>query len=123
MYAPVRSNRLKKSVADLEKKMKDMPAGGGGTAVLKEGPKEYAVETVPHTAIGEVDNAGIAKVLEARAKDGWKLVSVINDEGGKLQASLGGTDTSSLNSLSSGGFTSKEDRVVMIFERPKKLLK
>ena len=50
-------------------------------------------------------------------KDGWTLVSVINDDGGKLQSSLGGEAAAS---LSMGSFTSKEDRVILIFERPKK---
>jgi len=47
--------------------------------------------------------------------DGWKLSSVINDEGGKLQASLGSNESN--GSLSMGAFNSKEDRVILIFER------
>ena len=114
--------KMKKSISDLEKKMKDAPSGGVGTAFLRESPKDYSVEVVPHNANGEVDSDGINKILSAKSKDGWKLVSVINDEGGKLQSSLGGSESSS---LSSGVYTSKEDRVVLIFEKnreAKKLL-
>ena len=108
---------MKKSIADVEKKLKEVPSGGG-TVAVHEGPKEYTVAVVPHNANGEVDNNGINKELESKSKDGWKLVSVINDEGGKLQASLGGAETST---LSSGVYTSKEDRVILIFERSKSI--
>ena len=103
---------LEASIANLEKKVASGAIGGAAS-----GPKEYKVESVNHNDIGEVDEKGIATLLEKMTKDGWTLVSVINDDGGKLQSSLGGEATAS---LSMGSFTSKEDRVILIFERPKK---
>ncbi len=105
---------LESSIAALEKKAMEGGFGGGAD----NGPKEYCVEIVPHNASSEVDVEGINKVLLKKSALGWKLSSVINDEGGKLQSSLG-NDASS-GSLSVGAYTSKEDRVVLIFERSKK---
>ena len=107
---------LDKSIAGLEKKVRE--GAVATTAVADSGPKEYSVEVVPHNSIGEVDSEGIAKILAKKSADGWKLNSVINDEGGKLQASLGTTESS--GSLSMGAFNSKEDRVILIFEKPAK---
>jgi hypothetical protein len=76
---------------------------------------EYAVENIQHKLSGEVDVAGIEEALSRRSADGWRLHSVINDEGGKLQASLTGSEKTSL----SGGPLIKEDRVVLIFVRSK----
>ena len=104
---------LESSIKNLEKKVASGELGGGAAS----GPKEYCIETVNHNDIGEVNDEGIAKVLAEKSKDGWNLFSVINDDGGKLQGALGGEATAS---LSMGSFTSKEDRVIMIFERPKK---
>ena len=107
---------LDKSIAGLEKKIREGAAAT--TAVADSGPKEYSVEVVPHNSIGEVDSDGIAKALAKKSADGWKLTSLINDEGGVLQASLGSTESTS--SLTMGAYTSKEDRVILIFERPAK---
>jgi chromosome segregation ATPase len=106
---------LDKSIADLEKKVRE---GAATAAVADAGPKEYSVEIVPHNSVGEVDSDGISKALTKKSADGWKLNSIINDEGGKLQASLGTSEAA--GSLSMGAYTSKEDRVILIFERAKK---
>lgn len=108
---------LDKSIANLEKKVREGAASATAT-VSDAGPKEYSVEVVPHNSIGEVDSEGISKTLQKKSADGWKLNSIINDEGGKLQASLGTNESS--GSLSMGAFNSKEDRVILIFERTKK---
>ena len=106
---------LDKSIAGLEKKVRE---GAATAAVADSGPKEYCLETVPHNSVGEVDSEGINKILQKRSGEGWKLNSIINDEGGKLQSSLGsGADS---GSLSMGAYVSKEDRVILIFERTKK---
>ena len=118
---------LEKKIAELDKAVKELEvqmresiaavaAAGGGAS--DAGPKEYALELIPHNSVGEVDAEGIQKILRRKAADGWTLISVINDEGGKLQSSLGGSEASS--SLSVGAFQTKEDRVILIFSRPKK---
>ena len=57
--------------------------------------------------------------IDKKAKEGWKLVSAVNDDGGKIISSLEGSESSaSLSSLSQNSFDSKEDRLVLIFERP-----
>lgn len=104
--------KMQQAISDLEQKMQNAPVGG--KAILSDGPKEYKVEIVTHNASAEVDHEEIQGVLTRMAKDGWKLVSAINDEGGKLQSALTGSESAS---LSAGAFTSKEDRVVLIFER------
>jgi DNA repair exonuclease SbcCD ATPase subunit len=68
---------------------------------LTYGPKEYSVESVANTSNG-IDNKGIGEVLAAKAKENWKLVSSLNDNG-TLDGSLGGNGS----------------RVVLIFERIK----
>ncbi len=105
---------MKAAIEDLKVKVASAPTG---SAVLQDGPKEYSVEVVSHNGAGEVDYQELAKMLAKKSSDGWKLVSVINDEGGKLQSSLGGSEA---NSLSTGVYSSKEDRVVLIFERARK---
>ena len=105
---------LEDSIATLEKKAQSGAFGGAAA-----GPKEYSVEVVNHNGSSEVDTDGINEVLKKKSADGWTLVSIINDDGGKIQSSLQGNDTSG-GSLSVGAYVSKEDRVVMIFERPKK---
>ena len=105
--------QLEASMKALETKIASGAIGGGAAS----GPKEYKVESVNHNDLGEVDDKGLATLLDKMTKDGWTLVSVINDDGGKLQSSLGGEATAS---LSMGTYTSKEDRVILIFERPKK---
>lgn len=108
--------QLEASMQALEKKA----AAGGFGGGADNGPKEYAVEVVNHNGSSEVDAEGLAAVLATRSADGWKLVSVINDDGGKLQSSLGGNDGGGSGSLAMGSYVSKEDRVVLIFERSKK---
>lgn len=105
---------LEESMASLEKKAQSGAFGGAAS-----GPKEYCVEVVNHNSSSEVDADGINKILQKKSADGWTLTSIINDDGGKIQSSLQGNDTSG-GSLAVGAFSSKEDRVVMIFERPKK---
>jgi hypothetical protein len=80
-----------------------------------DGPKEYSVESVVHNRMSEVDVKALAEILKKKASEGWKLVSVIDDDGGKLISSLGGSETAS---LSGGTLNTKEDRVILIFERP-----
>ena len=106
---------LEASIADLQKKVASGAIGGGADF----GPKEYCVDVVNHNGQSEVDADGINSILQKRSSDGWKLTSVINDDGGKLQSSLSGNDNSS-GSLSVGAYISKADRVVLIFERPRK---
>ncbi|MEI8201246.1 MAG: hypothetical protein WCG21_14400 [Eubacteriales bacterium] len=76
-------------------------------------PMEYAVEIIIHKPTGEVDSEAIEEVLSRRGPQGWKLHSIMNDEGGRLQASMGAAEKYSLAS----GASYKEDRVIMIFER------
>lgn len=76
-------------------------------------PMEYEIEVIPHKLSGEVDSDAISAVLLKRGPKGWKLHSLINDEGGKLQSTLGASEKMSLSSPVSV----KEDRVIMIFER------
>ena len=65
--------------------------------------------------MSEVDVKGLSELLKKKSGEGWKLVSAIDDDGGKLISSMGGAETAS---LSGGTFNSKEDRLVLIFERP-----
>lgn len=104
---------LEESIAVIERK-----AAAGGFGGGDNGPKEYCVDVVNHNGASEVDDKGIAKVLATRSADGWKLTSIINDDGGKLQSSMTGNDNST-GSLAMGAFSSKEDRVILIFERSK----
>ena len=76
-------------------------------------PMEYEVEVIPHNSSGEVNSEAIALELSHRGTQGWKLHSLVNDEGGRVQASLGGSEKISL----SGGSSTKQDRVILIFER------
>ena len=101
---------LEESIAALEKKVRE--GGSGGSS---DGPKEYSVETITHNRMSEVDVKALSEILKKKASEGWKLVSAIDDDGGKLISSLGGTETAS---LSGGTFNTKEDRVILIFERP-----
>lgn len=105
---------LEASIADLQKKVASGAIGGADF-----GPKEYCVDVVNHNGQSEVDADGINSILQKRAADGWKLTSVINDDGGKIQSSLSGNDAST-GSLAVGAYISKADRVVLIFERPRK---
>lgn len=77
-------------------------------------PMEYEVELVSHLASGEVDYKKIQDILKKRGPEGWKLHSLVNDEGGRLQASIGGGNEKFSLSSDSGV---KEDRVILIFER------
>jgi hypothetical protein len=104
---------LDSAVADLEKKVR---AGGGAG-----GPMEYSVETVEHNKAAEVNVDALTKLLKKKAADGWTLVSTIDDDGGKLMSSMGGSsEATSLSSLASSPFDAKEDRLVLIFARPAK---
>ena len=76
-------------------------------------PMEYEVEIITHKNSGEVDSDAIEEVLSRRGPLGWKLHSIMNDEGGRLQASMGAAEKYSLAS----GASYKEDRVILIFER------
>lgn len=76
-------------------------------------PMEYEVEIIRHLPTGEVDSESIADKLAKRGPEGWKLHSLVNDEGGRLQASVGAGEKYSLAS----GASFKEDRVILIFER------
>lgn len=115
-------DELDKKIAQLENAIKKLEqevteAKSVPVAISEQGPKEYTVEVVTHKISGEVDSDQMARVLTRMSAEGWKLNTVINDEGGKLQSSLGGDENSS---LSMGAFSAKEDRVIMIFERAKK---
>ena len=82
---------------------------------------EYSVETVEHNKSAEVNVDALTKLLKKKSADGWNLISVIDDDGGKLMASMGGgSETTSLASLSTSPFNQKEDRLVLIFGRPLK---
>lgn len=105
--------RAQSSIEDLRLRMETIVATGVSGGNGSSGPMEYEIELITHTSIGEVDAVMIAKTLMRRSSDGWKLHSLINDEGGKALAAVGSADNFSLNA----GGTSKEDRVVMIFER------
>jgi hypothetical protein len=76
-------------------------------------PMEYEVEIITHKNTGEVNSEAIEEVLSRRGPLGWKLHSIMNDEGGRLQASMGASEKYSLAS----GASYKEDRVILIFER------
>lgn len=115
-------DELDKKIAQLENAIKKLEqevteAKSIPVAMSEQGPKEYTVEVVTHKISGEVDSDQMASVLTKMSAEGWKLNTVINDEGGKLQSSLGGDENSS---LSMGAFAAKEDRVIMIFERAKR---
>ena len=102
-----------KAIKKLQDQIDKMPVGGGAVSIA-DSKKEYSVILIPHLPNGEVNSERIAEVLAKKAADGWRLHSMINDEGGKLQASLGGTDSMS---LSASSVAIKEDRVIMVFER------
>ena len=105
---------LDNAVAELEKKVR---AGGGAAG----GPMEYSVETVEHNKSAEVNVDALSKLLKKKSADGWTLISVVDDDGGKLMSSMGGgAEAQSLGSLGSGNFNQKEDRLVLIFGRPLK---
>ena len=105
-------NETQKAIKKLQDRIDNMPVGGA--VAISEGMKEYSVVVVPHLSNGEVNSERIAEILATKAASGWRLHSMVNDEGGKLQASIGGGDSVSLNASS---VSIKEDRVIMIFER------
>ena len=106
-------NEMQKTIKKMQDRIDNMPVGGGAVAIA-DGMKEYSVVVVPHLSNGEVNSERIAEILATKAAGGWRLHSMVNDEGGKLQASIGGGDSVSLNASS---VSIKEDRVIMIFER------
>ena len=76
-------------------------------------PMEYEVEVIAHNSSSEVNAEALAEALARRGGQGWKLHSLVNDEGGKLQSALGGAEKVSLT----GTTATKQDRVILIFER------
>ncbi|MBR6253922.1 MAG: hypothetical protein IKR22_00660, partial [Clostridiales bacterium] len=106
-------NEMQKTIKKMQDRIDNMPVGGGAVAIA-DGMKEYSVVVVPHLSNGEVNSERIAEILATKAAGGWRLHSIVNDEGGKLQATIGGGDSVSLNASS---VSIKEDRVIMIFER------
>ena len=104
---------LDNAVAELEKKVRS----GGGAA---GGPMDYSVEVVEHNKSSEVNVEALTKLLKKKSADGWTLISVVDDDGGKLISSMGGGSESGLSSLSGSPFAQKEDRLVLIFGRPLK---
>ena len=105
-------NEMQKTIKKLQDRIDNMPVGGGAVAIA-DGMKEYSVVVVPHLPNGEVNSERIAEILATKAAGGWRLHSMVNDEGGKLQATMGGESMS----LSQSSVSIKEDRVIMIFER------
>ena len=105
-------DETQKAIKKLQDRVDNMPVGGGAISI-SDGLKEYSVVVVPHLSNGEVNSERIAEILATKAAGGWRLHSMINDEGGKLQASMGGESMS----LSTGSVSIKDDRVIMIFER------
>lgn len=103
---------LDAAVAELEKRVRS--GGGAGT------PMEYVVETVEHNKSSEVNVDALSKLLKKKSAEGWTLISVVDDDGGKLISSMGGGSEAGLSSLSGSPFTQKEDRLVLIFGRPMK---
>ncbi len=106
---------LEEQIEDLRKAIEDIRLMGPSSSGSAYEAMDYEVETIQHNVRGEVDAAAMAKILSSRAKDGWKLHSLINDEGGRMLASMG---TNASFSLASGA-KMKEDRVIMVFEKPK----
>ena len=105
---------LESSVAALEKKVKE-----GGSVSIASGPKDYCVEVIEHTSAADVDTKKLETVLDKKAKDGWTLVQIIDDDGGKLLSSMGGSSETASLSLGGGGFSNqKQDRLILIFEKP-----
>jgi len=76
-------------------------------------PMEYVVEIIAHNSSSEVNAEALAEALGRRGALGWKLHSLVNDEGGKLQSTLSGAEKVSLTGTSA----TKQDRVILIFER------
>ena len=103
---------LDNAVAELEKKVRSGGAAGG--------PMDYSVEIVEHNKSSEVNVEALTKLLKKKSADGWTLISVVDDDGGKLISSMGGSSDTGLSSLSGSPFTQKEDRLVLIFGRPLK---
>ena len=104
---------LDAAVAELEKKVRSGGAGSGA-------PMEYIVETVEHNKSSEVNVDALSKLLKKKSAEGWTLISVVDDDGGKLISSMGGGSEAGLSSLSGSPFAQKEDRLVLIFGRPMK---
>jgi len=104
----------RKAIEQMEEKIEKLRSSQGpGEFKPVSVPMEYEVEIIKHKATGEVDSEAISRALTKRGPGGWKLHSLVNDEGGRLQASLGASEQYSLSS----GTAIKEDRVILIFER------
>ena len=104
-------NETQKAIKKLQDRIDNMPVGGAVS--IADGMKEYSVVVVPHLSNGEVNSERIAEILATKAASGWRLHSMINDEGGRMQAAMGGESMS----LNASSVSIKEDRVIMVFER------
>ena len=98
-------------------------------AIVNSTPTGTIMPTSPEPRPVNINNASIkimgvdalSKLLKKKSADGWTLISVVDDDGGKLMSSMGGgSEAQSLGSLGSGTFNQKEDRLVLIFGRPMK---
>ena len=102
---------LDAAVAELEKRVRS--GGGAGT------PMDYSVEVVEHNKSSEVNVEALTKLLKKKSSEGWTLIHVVDDDGGKLISQMGGGSDAGLSSLSGSPFAQKEDRLVLIFGKPK----
>jgi DNA repair exonuclease SbcCD ATPase subunit len=99
------------AIDELRIRTEALAVSGGGSVTAS--PMDYEIEVIAHNEKGEVDAVLIAKTLSKRSSEGWHLHTVINDEGGRVLATLGGSENISL----SGGPSIKEDRTILVFER------
>ena len=103
---------LDAAVAELEKRVR---SGGGGAGA----PMDYSVKVVEHNKSSEVNVEALTKLLKKKSSEGWTLIHVVDDDGGKLISQMGGGSDAGLSSLSGSPFAQKEDRLVLIFGKPK----
>lgn len=78
--------------------------------VYKNAMYEYHVELVPDLSNGQMDYARISNVLNAYAKNRWKLHTIVVNETGKTSSAvgIGGINT---------GVNATIDVTMMVFER------
>ena len=109
--AALRIDELRETAAELEKKLASLDAavaelekrvrsGGGGFGQ----PMDYSVEVVEHNKSSEVNVEALTKLLKKKSSEGWTLISVVDDDGGKLISSMGGGSEAGLSSLSGSPF-------------------